>query len=364
MGFTDDRRKYQLAFLRKGEEIVVGNRENLPLRLEELMKIDENSGYVEQVFSSGLTAYVYKLNIDGQFYTLKRKRPEILVKNIDGQTSFLNEVQRRSDFEKLKKRHIEKFECVVDTVYASLKNEIILSKWIEGSFITQFSPSIFESIYSTLLEVEKGGLFECDLSSPNLLVDDENKVHFFDFGYMYPFNPLKHYNSDGTENPIFHTAERLESRFLMQYLLDIERNEGIETVLAHYRIAKEASLKFYLKKMHWLRTYNAQKNIIDWQTNYITLWENGLKSDACLLNVYELEAYRSYLLDVHDDLSGKSCTAATLQKADKIIQKLEDNYDFLKNNNGLFWGDENMEKEQLLKKYQTWKRKAISYQLK
>lgn len=363
MNLVDERRRSQLDFLKSNQEIEVGEKEKLPMPLTEILKIDENSPYVEKEFKSGLTAYVYKLKINDKYYTLKRKREKILVLNDDGQTSFLNEVQRRRDFENLKKADSDKFSGIVDTVYASLNHGIILSEWIEGDFITSFSVPVFESIYSTLFEVEKAGLFECDLSSPNLLIDENNQVHFFDFGYMYPYNPLVHYNSDGMKNSVFHCAERLESRFLMQYLLELEDKKGLSAVLDIFRLDKEVALCYYEKKLSWLEQNDADKSIINWQKNFIHLWQNGLKNADELQKVYELESFRSYILDVHDDLSGKSCTPATLQKAKKLIEKIKDNYLFFKENNGLFWGDEMLDKTQLIEKYTRWQKEAKSYQL-
>ena len=337
---------------------------NLPLDLEKILEIDENSEFIEATFSSGLTAHVYKININNHLYTLKRKRKQILVQNTDGQTSFLNEIQRRHDFERLKKINPERFNGIVDTVYASLNDEIILSDWIEGEFITEFSRTVFESIYRTMFEVEKEGLFECDLSSPNLLVDKHLIVQFFDFGYMYPYNPLTQYNSDGKVNPIFHVAERLESRFLMQHLINLETKTSLNNSLKIYKIAKETALEIYSEKLNWLIDNKADDDIIHWQKGLITLWENGLKNDDTLLNIYDLESFRSYVLDVNDDLSGRSCTLDTLIKIDSILSKIQSKFDFLSRNNGLFWGDEILTKQALILKYTKIKEEAIRFQLK
>ena len=363
MNTAERRRKSQLYFLTSRQEIEVGNVKDLPVSVAEIEHIDEYSECVEQVFSSGLTAIVYKLKIDGKYYNLKKKRKEILVLNTDGQTSFLNEIQRRLDFEEAKKHNPENFRGIVETIYASLTKGFILSEWIEGEFITHFSKDIFSSIFQTLFEVEKIGLFECDLSLPNMLVDNNNRVHFFDFGYMYPYNPLQHFNSDGKEIPIFHMAERLESRCLMQYLMDIENHQNINSALNAFKITKESALEIYIKKAYWLEKNMADNDVIVWQKHFIQLWENGLCNQDNLNDLYELESFRSYVLDVYDDVSGKSCTRATLQKADKILQKITNHYDFLKKNQGLFWGDELLDRSLLIKKYENIKSQVVEYQL-
>jgi hypothetical protein len=73
-----------------------------PLTLLQLKNTTKSSNYVVQSFNSGLTAIVYQIQMNGQSWTLKLKRSVSLVNNIDGQTSFLNEVQRRRDLVKLK----------------------------------------------------------------------------------------------------------------------------------------------------------------------------------------------------------------------------------------------------------------------
>lgn len=74
---------------------------------------------------------------------------------------------------------------------------------------------------------------------------------FFDFGYMYPYNPLIHYNSDGKQLPIFHLCERLESRSLMQYLMDIENDSSL--MIETFENTKRLALEAYSKKLIWLK---------------------------------------------------------------------------------------------------------------
>jgi len=98
MKTADIRRKKQLEFLNSNVDIEVGSLEKFPMSLVELLRIDENSDCVQRYFNGGLTAEVFKLKVGGKYWTLKKRRADILVKNIDGKTSFLNEVQRRRDY--------------------------------------------------------------------------------------------------------------------------------------------------------------------------------------------------------------------------------------------------------------------------
>lgn len=363
MGTADIRRKRQLDFLAGGEEIEAGDINKLPLGLPELLNITGGSKYVEKHVGSGLTADVYKLNIEGVCWNLKKKRAEILVKNIDGQTSFLNEVQRRRDFEKLKKDNPAAYRGIVDTTYASLRKGIILSPWIEGSHVKKYSGKIIEDLFKTLYYIETAGLFEYDLCSGNLLIQKDGTVRLFDFGYMYPYDPRTEYNPDGLENSIFHSAERFESRNFMQYLMDIEENRGLEAALSEYRVEKEIALKYYYKKASWLKDNNAGEEIKSWIMRFIQLWEKGLSDDGSLAELYGMESFRSYALDVHDDVSGRSCTRETLKKAEKILSKIENDYAVLCENRCFFWGDEKLNRAGLLNKYAEIKKQVIEYQL-
>ena len=358
------RQKYQVDFTKSGKELEAGNIENLPLPISEMEKIDKDSKYVVKYFGGGLTSEVMKLKINDKFYTLKKKRETSLVQNVDGATSFLNEVQRRFDFEKLKETDSGMYSGIVDTVYASFKKGFILSNWIEGDEIVKYDKNIFDEIFKNLTYMEYAGIFEYDMINGNLLLTSDKKVIMYDFGYTYTFNPLTEYNPDGLEADIFHSAERFETRCFMQHLMDIEEEIGLEKALSLYSCEKEIAIKWYKIKLDWLKKNQANDYIISRIENYIKLWENGLKNRKDLTRLYNLESFRSYLLDVHDDISGKSCNPDTFKKIEKVILFTTENYDFIKSNNGFFWGDEKLTKNQLLEKYGKYKKEVIEYQLK
>jgi len=352
-----------LKFLESGEELEIGNIDDLPLSSDELIKSDENSPFVIQTLKGGLTAYIYKIFANGKYWCLKKKRENILVKNIDGQTSFLNEIQRRQDFEKLKKDPIrgKNYKNIIDTVYASNNKGIILSPWIEGEHINH-NKKMIKSLFDSIYHMEIEGIFEFDFCSGNLLVRD-NEIILFDFGYMYKFNPLTEYNPDGKNNPVFHAAERYESRYFFQYLMDLETEMGINQVYKEFRDEKEIVLNMYKKKILWLEKKNAQLDVINLTKHFIHLWELGLASSEGLEKLYALESFRSYVIDLADDLHGQSCSANTILKVDRILTILKVDYEFLKENNSLFWGDENESKEAIINKYRSKRDLVIKYQI-
>ena len=362
MSFSDERRENQLSFIKSGSELEVGSLKDLPLSVEELQKIDENSNYVVKVFDSGLTAIVYKLNINGKLYNIKKKRDKILVQNIDGQTSFLNEVQRRNDFYILKVKNREGFNGIVDTIYASFNKGFILSPWIEGEHISEWNIKRYESLFSTLLNMEHNGIFEWDLSCGNLLcVGDQ--VILYDFGYTYNFDPLTQFNSDGLESPLFHMAERFESRFYMQYLMELESDTNKETMLNAYKEEKEAALKVYKSKLDYVKKNSGSKQVIEWLLKIIMSWEEGISSLDKLQELYKVESFRSYVLDIEDDVMGQSCTKNTILKMNKVLKLIDEDYEFLKSNNGLFFGDEDLDKSKLIGKYREISQLVIKHQL-
>jgi len=361
MSNADERRKSQAQFLTSGCELEAGDISALPIDLYIISNIQAYPQYIEAHIKSGLTADIYKLNIDGRLWNLKKKREEILVKNADGQASFLNEIQRRADFENLKKINPEIYSGIIDTCYASLKHGIILSPWIDGTHIEKYTKPIFESLFNTLYHVETAGLFEYDLCRGNILLRNNSSAVIFDFGYMYRYNPLEEYNPDGLENPVFHFAERFESRSFMQYLLGIERKKSRLQVLAEYRIEKETAFGYYRKKYEWLSKNGATQAILSWVSDTLTLWEAGLANDSELEKLYALESFRSYVIDIHDDVSGKSCTPETLEKAETVLARINSDYALLKEKRFLFWGDETLLREELEKKYARMKKLAEKY---
>lgn len=345
------RQARQLALLHGGEDLVVGSPDALPLPLATLRTLTADAPAVRAHFAGGLTAEVFRITVDGRDYTVKRARQACLVHNADGETSFLNEVQRRRDFEALKQQDRAGYAGIVDTLYASLRDGLIVSPWIDGEEILRYTPEVFDSVFFTLMQMARGGVFECDPTHGNLLWVPGAGVRFFDFGYAYPFDPRCDINSDGLDLPVFHAAERFETRCFMLHLLDLEELLGRERALALYREEKTAALQHYMAHRDWLAAEGGSAEVLAHVEHWIGLWRDGLSGDDALWRLYRLESFRSCLLDVHDDLSGRSCTPDTLLKAGKVIEAVESGYDFIHAHNGFFWGDERLGRDALLAQY-------------
>lgn len=345
------RRRDQLLLLDLDKEIQVGRKEDLPLAVEKLEKTNYESPWVEEVFK-GLTSIVYKIKIDGEYYALKKKRKKTIARNMDAHLSFINEIQRRSDFEKLKNTVPQLYDRIAKTIFASLKHGFILSPWIEGECITfQNRRDIYENVFDTLYLMECNGFFEWDLCSNNLLLVDDNQMMLFDFGCTYSYDPLSEYNSAGKKEPIFHGVERFETRMLMTYFLINKKRMTEDMILNEYRLEKEIAAKYYLKKLRWLEKNSAQPHIVDWIKDIIKTWEWGISNNDNLKEMYIVESFRSYVIDVINDINGKYCNYMTSKKLYYILKRLNNDYELIKRRNGFFWGDELISKDRLIEKY-------------
>ncbi|MDF7757821.1 phosphotransferase, partial [Klebsiella pneumoniae] len=91
-----------------------------------------------------LTGEVYRLRIAGKEYNLKKRRAVAGVANLNGQLSFLNEVQRRQALQQLKDDPVTapRFTHIVPTLYADYRLGILLSPWIDGEPIHQLTPPL------------------------------------------------------------------------------------------------------------------------------------------------------------------------------------------------------------------------------
>lgn len=308
------RHQSQLAFAASGAELEVGTLADCPLPIEQLLATNADSPWVRRHFAGGLTAEVYQIEAGGQLWTLKRARTPCKVANIDGQTSFLNEVQRRAEIQRLKARPggAERFAALVDTQYASYRRGVLLSPWIAGEAVQEWDErrllELFDCLHVLLLE----GLFEWDLCPGNIL--DDGQIRLFDFGYLYRFDPLRAFNSNGTAAPQFHGAERFETRCYYAHLLHLEQRQGQTAARAALELEKRIALEAYQRLRHSLGRRGACGAVLAWLDGILGDWRQALRHGLDAL--YLREAWRSHWSDLDDDLRGQTCTALTLQRLD------------------------------------------------
>ncbi|MGC3998215.1 MAG: hypothetical protein QM767_12335 [Anaeromyxobacter sp.] len=332
------RQAAQLAFVASGAELEVGRPEASPIDPDALARIEPGSPLVVEAMPGGLTARVFRLRAGGRDWTLKRARVPCLVKNVDGQTSFLNELQRRADLARLQAAPggDRRFAAIVETAYGSLRRGVLLSPWIEGETVASWDERRITQLLDVLVELSLEGLFEWDLCPGNVL-DDGRQLRLFDFGYMYRYDPLTQPHSGGWGAPVFHPAERFETRNFSAQLLALEQSQGLSAALAAYRLEKGLAVQAYERLRAALRARGASAQVLEWLEGILARWRSGLRGDLGAL--YLAEGWRSHRLDVLDDLHGQTCTPRTLQRLEWLSRTLREHASALTALGAFFFGD-------------------------
>jgi hypothetical protein len=367
----DLRHANQLAILDAGTELATGSLDGLPWSAAELGALRDDSPPVTMTIGSGLTAIVRRVEEPepaARRWTLKQARAESLVRNLDGRTSFLNEVQRRIDVQALKAAPggRERWRGLVDTRHASLRHGVILSPWIEGEAIPVdgWDERRLSQVLGTLGALWLEGLFEWDPSNGNLL-DDGAQVRMFDFGYCYRFDPLRQFNTAGRGDdlPMFHPAERFETRTFCAVLLALEAQAGRDVALAAFRREKAVALDVYRGLRDAVAARGAQPHVVAWLEAIVARWAAALAPGADLGRLYLAENWRSHALDLDDDLRGRTCTPMTLRRADWLLAAIDAHFDALRADDALFHGDEALDRAALRTRYAARRAEAATLQV-
>ncbi|WP_417067386.1 hypothetical protein [Niveibacterium terrae] len=357
-----ERQQSQLAFVASGNDIEVGDRGRLPLPADVLKNLRGDENFVVARLEGGLTAEVWRLKAAGREWTLKRARARCLVQNVDGQTSFLNEIQRRADIAALKALPggRERFAGCVDTVWGCFREGLLLSPWIDGGAVADWDERRLVQLFALLEELILAGLFEWDLCPGNLL--DDGAIRMFDFGYMYRFDPLTEFNSNGREAPLFHAAERFETRNYFAWLLELEFSAGIAAALAAFALEKRVAGACYERLVSRLAARGAAPEVLSWLRGFLDVW--GKAQGETLADLYLAEGWRSHRLDLDDDLRGKTCTKRTLARCDWLIAAAREHFAALTGLDALFWHDEGLGREALIARLEADRARAERFQIK
>ncbi|HEY5801987.1 MAG TPA: hypothetical protein VIT92_17320 [Burkholderiaceae bacterium] len=352
------RQSTNLAFLASGAEFAFGDPAGLPLPAAQLAALTPASPGVEAVMQSGLTAVVYKLRVDERCYAVKQARPRCLVRNADGQTSFLNELQRHAELAALRAQDVV-FPGVLAPLYGSLRHGVIVSPWIAGAPVDTFDRRRIRQLLATGSSLLAHGFFEWDFSPGNLL-DDGAQTWIFDFGYMYRYDPLRELNSagNGRDAPQFHLAERIETRAAFAWLLRIGQEQGMDVALERYAVLKEEAAASYAALRAQLAARGADALVLAHYEAIVREWDEGT-----LPRLYLKEAWRSHTLDLYDDLHGKTCTPTTLARADWLLEAAFTQHAQLLALGALSADDSRLSRDDLLARYRGHRASAERYQL-
>lgn len=352
------RQSANLNFLQSGAEFRFGDEAALPLPAGVLAALTPDSPGVDAVIEGGLTAVVYRLCVEGRQYAVKIARPHCLVRNADGRTSFLNELQRHAELRDLRASGAQ-FPGVVAPLFGSLRLGLLVSPWIDGARIGTFDRRRTDQLFATGRALLEHGFFEWDFSPGNLL-DDGSQTWLFDFGYMYRFDPLRELNSagNGRDVPQFHLAERIETRAAFAWLLRLEKEEGRTAAQAQFAMLKDVAAAHYAAHRARLAELGADALVLGTLDGILARWRALAPDD-----LYLLEAWRSHTLDLFDDLHGKTCTPVTLARADWLLEHAFTQYARLQELGALQGEDAACSRDDLLARYRGHRAGAERYQI-
>lgn len=343
------RQQRNLAFIASGDEFSFGAAGACPLPIEQLAQLHANSPGVEALMSGGLTAEVLRLRVGRHCFAIKKARRQCLVKNIDGQTSFLNELQRHAELCALRETGVV-LPGVIAPLYGSLRHGVIVSPWIEGGHPACCSPRQLAQLLASGCALLEQGFFEWDFCTGNLL-DDGEQLWLFDFGYMYRFDPLTQLNSagDGVNCPRHHLAERIEGRHLFGGLLRVEQQDGLGAAVARFTEFKHLTLKAYVDLHARLSARGANHGVRTHYQGLIDSWRRGLNADPAKLYLHD--GWRAHTSDLEDDLRGGSCTARTLLRADWLLHAIRHHHGSLRTTQALDQLDQQRSSRELQQHY-------------
>lgn len=311
MSLDAARQAQALAWLASAQDFELGDAAALPWPAEQLDAMDATHPAVQQLLDGGLSAQVLQLRAaDGRLWALKRARAESRVRNADGQTAFLNELQRHAELRGAG-------PGIVQPLYGSLRRGWLLSPWLQGQTPDLGDARAAAALLQAAFALLRRGCFEWDYA-PGNLIDDGQQVWLFDFGYCYRFDPLTQFNSagNGVEHPEHHVVERIEARALFAALLD--HAEPLAAFLRWRQLALQACSAWQAE----LQARGAAAFIVDDWARRLDAWAQGLAQDPERLY---LEAARAaHQADLLDDLRGQSCTPRTLRRADWLIAHAPD----------------------------------------
>ena len=109
------RQRINLSRLQSGEEFRLGSEAGLPWTMEVLAAITGDDACVMQTLESALTAVMNQVAAENKRYILKRARPTCLVRNVDGETSFLGEFLCRQLIDAVRRESPDRLQSITHT---------------------------------------------------------------------------------------------------------------------------------------------------------------------------------------------------------------------------------------------------------
>ena len=271
---------------------------------------------VVEAHLAGLTARVYRLRANGRDWSLKLARRPALVQNADGQTSFLNELQRRADLARAPGR-AGRWRAVRLRRRHGLREPppgpapLPVDRRRAGGRLGRAAapPPLRRALPRSGWPASSSGTSARATSSTT-----GARIRLFDFGYMYPYDPLVEPNPNGWDAPVFHPAERFETRNLF----------GPAPRAGARRAARRRPWRSsgWRRRWRWRPTAGSARRCAR-RRGLAAAPRPGSRpsrragrrrSPATSRPLYLAEGWRSHRLDVQDDLHGRTCTPRTLAR--------------------------------------------------
>ena len=178
-----------------------------------------------------------------------------------------------------------------------------------------------------------------------------------------PFDPLREFNSNGTQDPMFHAVERFETRFFFGWLLSkrTDREPATDSVPP-----TETTGLWRVISAKWIGYTPSRRLHKCWRitAKSLSVGKRALSSEHALAHLFQLEAFRSHVLDIEDDLHGQSCTPLTLKRIDYVLDVIVNDYPNIAQHGGLFYANHGKSATQLTNDYQRKRELVQQYQLR
>lgn len=119
-----------------------------------------------------------------------------------------------------------------------------------------------------------------------------------------------------------------------------------------FRKVKQTALKAIEDKRTWLEKNGGESHVIE---HYLEIWRDfneAISSQEALEKCFLLTMFRSHVLDIEDDLEGKSCTPLTLKRLTMVKENLKYHFELLERHGALFYQNKGASLEELRLRYE------------
>jgi len=283
---------------------------------------------ITDINTSGSTSIVYKVIFGQECLAVKIRKDKM------HSAFFKNEIEKRCN---------ENIKMLPEMFFASEKNGVIISKWIEGKTLknidTRYVHISLEKILSLTADMIKEGYYDDDFTPSNIIYTKEC-AKVIDAGTLFRCN-TKQLNPYCDGLSMQNMFSRLLYRNVMVYLIRLGRIGCEDT---SFKIYKDFMPKFIdaLKSIGELLSSN---HLVSFWNNYRDAYEQNI------LSSFIRDKYLCHMYILSENLADNYYDNHTTTRLKELIMLLENNYDSLSSNEHLIFEDINFDKKDCLLKY-------------